>query len=86
MKKSEWIKELESLKLNWKKGHLKPKSQPKKKEHQEQKVSVKIKKSVYLPKIALIRSTSRYSTLSESEIIIRALDELANSLGLKSEK
>ena len=43
---SEWIKELESLKLNWKKGHLKPKSQPKKKEHQEQKVSVKIKKAV----------------------------------------
>ena len=86
MKKSEWIKELASFKANWKVSVLKPKSRPKKKEPYVPKAKVEMKKAEYEPKIALIRSATGYSTLSESEIIFRALDELAKSLGLKSEK
>ena len=86
MKKSEWIKELESFKTSWKASVLKPKTQPKKKAPFVPKSQVTMIKAEYEPKINLIRSARGYSTLSEPEIIIQALDELAKSLGVKSEK
>ena len=86
MRKSEWIAELKSLKTNWKASLLKPKSRPKKKMPIVPKVSVVMEKAEFEQKIALLRSSRRYSTLSESEIINQALDELAKSSGLKSGK